>query len=301
MPRVSILLTCYNHLEFLPVAVESIRAQTFTDYEIIALDDGSTDGSREWLRQNLPPECLVFNESNLGTYATLNVGCARATGEFIAILNDDDVWSPNKLELQIAMLEEFSQVGLVHTNGRFIDKNGSVTEGSPLGFEFPRTKTGDIALDLVYANKIIASSVLFRRDCLAKVGQFDETLFGSGDWDMWFRIAQHWQVGYVDELCTDYRVHGANASHKLDRIWKDDEVIRERIEAYLEAQPNSAQVARARAHNQACLGTVSTLNGNPAKGRRHYLLSLRWNRTRIKTYLRYAATFLPRSWFRKLL
>lgn len=301
MPRVSILLTCYNHLAFLPVAVQSIRDQSFCDYEIIALDDGSMDGTREWLTQNLSDAKLIFNEANQGTYETLNIGFRNSSGECIAILNDDDVWHPNKLQLQLALLDESPSVGLVHTNGRFIDGKGQVTEGSPLGFEFPRTRTGNIALDLTYANKIIASSVLFRRKCLDQVGLFDASLFGSGDWDMWFRIAQHWEIGYVDEECTDYRVHGSNASHKLDRIWRDDEVIRHRISEYLGSLPDSDAVNQAKAHNAACLGTVATLNGDASAGRRHYLESLRWNRTRLRTYLRLAATFLPRSWFRRLL
>ena len=95
MPRVSILLTCYNHLDYLPAA-HSIRTQTFQDFEVIAIDDGSTDVSREWLasQNNIT---LVLNEKNLGTYGTLNKGLDLATGEFIAVLNDDDVWMPEKL------------------------------------------------------------------------------------------------------------------------------------------------------------------------------------------------------------
>src|SRR5688572_11327743 len=98
MPKISILLTCYNHIRYLPAAVEGIRAQTFKDSEIIAIDDGSTDGTREWLKENLPEAKLIFNEQNIGTYASLNVGLEATTGEFIAILNDDDVWAPEKLE-----------------------------------------------------------------------------------------------------------------------------------------------------------------------------------------------------------
>lgn len=312
MPRVSVLLTCYNHLRYLPACIEGVRSQTFQDFEVILLDDGSTDGTREWLVSEFgEPDSpkfeswkLVFNEKNLGTYGTLNVGLARSTGDFIAVLNDDDLWAPTKLERQLALLDQHSKVGLVHTDGWFIDGEGQKMEGSPLGFEFPRTETGDILLALMGANKIIASAALVRRECFDKLGGFNEAYFGSGDWEMWYRIAEAYEIGYVAEPLTFYRVHGANASHKLDKIWKDDQMLREWI------QPRTAGYAgrfpdddlrRAEAHNWACLGTVRTLNGDPAGGRRAFSESLKLDPGRWKSRARLLATYLPRSVFRKLL
>lgn len=304
MPRVSVLLTCYNHLDYLPAALDSVMAQTFTDYEVICLDDGSSDGTREWLSARPEPLKLVFNDENLGTYGTLNVGLKHATGEFIAVLNDDDLWASTKLEQQVALMDADAKIGLVHTDGQFIDGKGEVFEGSPLGFAFPRTETGDVLLGLVYANKIIASAVLARRECFNKLGGFNEAYFGSGDWEMWLRIAEAYDIGYIDDNLTSYRVHGANASHKLDRIWKDDEKLRrwlsERIPSYAGRYP-SDRLTDAEAHNWACLGTVATLNGDPRQGRRDYARSLKLRPSRWKSALRYVATFLPRQAFRKLL
>ena len=94
MPRVTVLLTCYNHLAHLPACVAGIRAQTCTDFEVVAVDDGSVDGSADWLREHAPDWTLVALPENRGTYAALNAGLARAAGEFVAIVNDDDVWAP---------------------------------------------------------------------------------------------------------------------------------------------------------------------------------------------------------------
>lgn len=305
MPRVSILLTCYNHIRYLPAAVEGVRAQTFHDFEVIALDDGSTDGTREWLAElNDERVKLVFNEANLGTYGTLNVGLNHATGDFIAVLNDDDVWHPTKLEKQLALFDSHPKVGLVHTDGRFIDGGGQVLEGNPLGFAFPRTETGDVLLALMDANKIIASAVLVRRECFDKLGGFNDAYFGSGDWEMWYRIAEHYDIGYVAEPLTDYRVHGTNASHKLDRIWKDDQMLREWIAARTSSYVgrfSPDDLRRAEAHNWACLGTVRTLNGDHSGGRDAYRKSLELDPGRWKSRARMLATFLPRSVFRKLL
>jgi len=304
MPRVSVLLTCYNHLAYLPQCVDGIFAQTMQDFEVIAIDDGSTDGTREWLSACPHPLKLIFNSSNLGTYATLNVALAAASGEFVAVLNDDDLWAPTKLSRQLELFERFPNVGLVHTDGWFIDGEGQRMEGTPLGFEFPQTETGDVLLDLMYANKIIASAALVRRSCFDELGGFNEAYFGSGDWEMWYRIAEKYEVGFVNEPVTFYRVHGANASHKLDRIWQDDEMLRlwiaSRASAY-SSRGYGSRLTKALAHNQACLGTVLTLNGKPSDGRRAYMASLRLDPSRFKSAVRWCATFLPRSVFRKLL
>jgi len=136
------------------------------------------------------------------------------------------------------------------------------------------------------------------------LGGFNENYFGSGDWEMWLRIAEAYEIGFVPEPLTFYRVHGENASHKLDRIWRDDEMlrrwIRNRSSSYTSRGYGRA-LSKALAHNAACLGTVLTLNGNPAEGRRAYAESLRYEPTRLKSAARLIATFLPRRLFRRLL
>lgn len=304
MPRVSVLFTCFNHIKFLPSAYQSILDQTFSDWEIIAIDDGSKDGTREWLSERPEKITRIFNENNLGTYASLNVALKAAKGEFIAVFNDDDLWAPTKLEKQVAMLDGNPSIGLVHTDGSFIDGDGVETPGSPLGFEFPRFNTGDVSLALVYQNKIIASAALARKRCFDELGGFNEDYFGSGDWEMWIRIAERWKVGFVPEPLTFYRVHGTNASHKLERIWRDDEKLRKwlapRLDGYV-SRFEPREVSRAKSHNYAALGTVLTLNGRPGEGRAMYAASLKEQPGRFKSALRYAATFLPPSVFRKML
>lgn len=307
MPRVSILLTCYNHLRHLQPAVESVLAQTYTDYEIVALDDGSKDGTREWLKEREQEGKLrcVFNEKNLGTYATLNVGLQEAKGEFIAVLNDDDLWAPEKLAKQVAMLDANPKIGLVHTGGWFIDGEGEkMADPKPLGFVYPSTPTGDVLALLIYHNRIITSSALVRRECFEKCGPFDPSFFGSGDWQMWLRVAQQYEIGYVPDPLCFYRVHSANASHQKEKINEDDARIREwittwqpRLEERIKREP---ELYGAFAHNWACLGTERTWAGRPSEGRRAYKQAIKMAPRRFKTYARWLATFLPKNTFRKL-
>lgn len=306
MPKVSILLTCFNHVRFLPECWAGIQNQTFKDFEVVAIDDGSTDGTREWLTSNAGRAKIIFNEANLGTYASLNCALQEATGEFVAILNDDDLWSPRKLEVQLELFNRNSRVGLVHTDGGFIDSQGRPVEGSPLGFEFPRTETGNAVIPLLYANKIIASAALVRKQCFDDLGGFNDAYFGSGDWEMWLRIAENWDIGYVDEKLTYYRVHGDNASHKLERIWQDDEKLRlwmrSKYSDYEKLPLDPDELKQAKAHNEACLGTVMMLNGKSEGSREAYRESLRLDPTRFKSRLRLLATYmLPRPLWKKVL
>ncbi len=302
MPRVSILLTCYNHLAYLPAALDGIRNQTFQDYEIIALDDGSTDGSREWLAQQ-PRIHVVLNEKNLGTYGTLNRGLELATGEFIAILNDDDVWMPEKLAQQVALLDANPTIGIVQTGGEFVDGSGKKIEGEPLGFKYPQFESGDILLYLVYENKFIASATMFRASIMNQIGGFNEDYFGSADWEMWFRIVELSQAGCVAEKLTQYRVHDANASHNSEKIWRDDQRLREwmlpRLDN-LDSRFDAKSANLAKAHCWAALGTARMLNGDARSAREAYRASIHILPKRLKSYLRYGATFLGAKGFRKL-
>lgn len=298
MPRTSILFTCFNHLGYLPAAWNSVWAQTDQDFELIALDDGSTDGTREWLKkevQSLDPARikLIFNEKNLGTYATLNVGLEAASGEYVCVFNDDDVWAPAKLAQQVKAMAN-PKVGLVHASGWFIDGRGMRhPDLAPLGFPWPRTGSGDQLATLIDHNQIITSSVMVRRTCFEK-GGFDPAFYGCGDWQMWLRIAQDWDVAYVDEPLCFYRVHGTNAARNTAKMDDDSWRIREWITTWEhEIDPKRAGVSDAFAHNWACLGTERALRGDLAGARQAYAIAIRRRPARLKTWVRYAGTFLP--------
>lgn len=299
MPEVSILLTCYNHLRFLPAAYQSVLDQTFQDYEILAIDDGSTDGTREWLkkREGGKMRC-IFNETNLGTYATLNVGIQASTGRYVAIFNDDDLWLPEKLERQIALFESDPKIGLVHTGGWFIDGDGNRhPDPAPLGFPFPHLPTGDVLASLILRNQVITSSAMLRRDVIDQLGGFDPEFYGCGDWQMWLRVAQRYLVGFVDKPLTLYRIHGTNAGLNDRKMFEDSERIRAWIATWDESRPD---LKAAFAQNWASLGTERTWLGDKRGGRLAYRESLKRMPARLKTYLRLIATYLPQKMFRKL-
>ncbi len=296
-PTVSVLIPSYNHERFLPHCMQSVFDQTYTDYEIVVVDDGSRDNSVQVL-QSYGDRLRLYVQENRGTYPTLNRLVRESRGKYLAVLNSDDLWAPTKLEQQVAILDHKPEVGLVHTGGYFIDGEGTIQPGNPLGFEWPRTPSGNIIEALVRCNKIIASSVLIRRECFERLGGFREDLFGSGDWEMWFRVALHYDIAFIDEPLTMYRVHGGNASFQHRRVYEDDVKVRTETihahEADLWRRANSAQAMRlALAHSYACLGTEYALLGDRSSARRAYLRSLQLYPVRFKSLLRLILTFLP--------
>ena len=302
MPTVSILLTCYNHLKFLKECLDGVTLQTFADYEIIAIDDGSTDGTREWLTASPVPMKRIFNEENLGSYGTLNKALAASTGKYVAVLNDDDVWLPRKLELQVAAMDENPQVGLVHTFGRFIDGSSKpVKDPKPLGFTFPRTGNGDVLASLIHYNKVINSSALVRREVFDRVGNWDAGFYGCGDWHLWIRVAREYEVSHIDEESTLYRVHDTNACRDEVKMNEDSIRIREWIATWdLGEFAKRPDVVDALAFNLAALGTERMWKGDRQGAREAYLGSLRIRPSRLKSYARLAATVLPKAAFRAL-
>ncbi|CUU05427.1 MAG: glycosyltransferase [Fimbriimonadales bacterium] len=297
MPAVSVLIPSYNHAHYLPLALQSVFEQTYTDYEIVVVDDGSTDGSVALL-ESYGERIRLFTQQNRGTYATLNRLIAESRGQYLAILNSDDLWLPQKLEKQVAMLEANPRMGLVHTYGYFIDDAGNRLPQNPLGYPWPRTTCLNPIEDLVRYNRIVPSSAMIRRECFEKLGGFREDLYGLGDWEMWLRIALHYEIGFIDEPLTLYRVHATNACHRHDKMRMDEIKVRSEAiharEALFWQRANSPRAMRlALAHSYACLGTNYALFEDRRNARRAYLKSLQLYPLRFKSLLRLALTFLP--------
>jgi len=289
MPLVSVVLTSYNHAVYLPQAIESALGQTLGDIEIVAIDDASTDGSPEILRRYADRIRVVLHETNRGTYATLNEGIALTGAPYIAILNSDDVWLPDKLQKQVAVMESGPRIGLVHTGFGVIDAQGNPIEGNPLGIRFHPNPQGDLLAELLTRNLFITSSVLFRRECIERCGRFEEHLFGMGDWDLWLRIAEYYTIGYVPEPLTMYRLHGQNTMYQSERLLADDlwiheERIRKRIPDLL--RHDGWRMRRAIGVALAALGVIYSRMERRDKAREAFLQSLRYHPWRLKTWVR---------------
>ncbi|MCX8043093.1 MAG: glycosyltransferase [Desulfobacterota bacterium] len=226
-PRISVIVPTCNRPSFLMHALESIRRQTFTDYEIIVVDDGDNDVTHRLLEPSCGERFLYLHTNRRGLAAARNIGMQAARGHFFAFLDDDDQWLPGKLSAQIAVLERCPEVALVHCGYRIVNDNDKPIKEV-------RAEARKWAYQQLLAwNSIAASSVILRSEAARTSGGFDEQLSGCADWDLWLRIARDHPIEYCDEILTLYRIHGNNMHKNIAGMERETFLILEKHAMHL--------------------------------------------------------------------
>lgn len=236
MPRVSVIIGAYNPGPFLPATVQAVIDQTFQDWEIIIVDDGSTEDISAIAEMH---EAITYiRQENRGLSIARNVAVLRSQGEYLAVLDQDDVWLPTKLERQVAAMDESPEVGLCYTNFEMIDAAGRrIGPGFDGGTE---TYVG-----LLHGCCINASSVLLRREALAASGLFNPFYVGTQDYDMWLKVARQHPMRYVPTIEAQYRQHDNNLSRKYALLFREVEHLFQRHIALARNAGDNAALAAA--------------------------------------------------------
>lgn len=259
MPKISVIIPTCNRARFLRAAVESVLQQTFQDFEIIVVDDASTDETPA-LMSGFADRRIRYlrHESKQGQGATRNAGIRAARGEYVALLDDDDEWLPSKLAKQAALLDGLPpQVGLIYTGFVRID-----AESKTVVAEVMPTERGDVSRALCGGNRIgTCSTVLMRRSCFDKAGYFDETLASGADYDMWLRISRFYHFEFVNEPLVRYTMHPKQLSADLRTILKGKEAQLEKHADHF------ARDRRSYSRRLFTLGVLYCYNRKPAEGR----------------------------------
>lgn len=210
-PRVAVVMSVYNGEPYLEAAVRSVLDQTFTDFELVAVDDGSTDGSRAILDRLAAddPRVRVLGRPNTGVAGARNDGLAHTRAPLIACLDADDLAHPTRLEKQIAHLDAHPDVGLLATGFRRIGADGAATPAHPHERDVWARDHGVLARLLAGGrNCIVHSSVVFRRAAFdAAGGRYDRRFAVAHDFELWLRMSEHTRLACLPEVLTDYRVH----------------------------------------------------------------------------------------------
>lgn len=215
-PLVSVIIPTYNAGRFVGQAVQSVLEQTYRPYEIIVVDDGSTDGTKDVLQQF--NNCIKYlYQENRGPSAARNEGIKIAAGEYICFLDADDLWTPNKLEAQIALMERSRHIGLVFSDHEQFDGDRVVSRSflaeKAFCSELIRHTPIQRAFEkLVVENFISTPTVMIRKECLDKVGLFDESVKSIEDLDMWLRISAHFEIACLPLILCKRRIHNSNIS-----------------------------------------------------------------------------------------
>lgn len=195
-PIVSVVIPVFNGEQFVEKAIESVQRQTVSDVEIIVIDDGSTDGTRQILEKLERLAGIIwFQQNHEGPSRSRNKGIEASNGKYLALLDCDDIWLPEKLEEQLMIMESRSEVGVVHTDYEVIDGNGVVQEH--IAARFSREH---LTQAFAGSHEVLTSTILIRQDVLKSVGCLDPELYGSEDSDLIIRLYAATEFECVDRV-----------------------------------------------------------------------------------------------------
>ena len=215
IPSVSVLMGVYNGERYLAQAIDSILGQSFTDFEFIIINDGSTDGTGEILHSYSDPRIRVVEQSNVGLTRSLNRGISLARGEYIARMDDDDVSMPERLAKQVGFLDAYPEVGVLGTACLIRDMIKGTEWVPPV-----LTSNEEIRHNLIKGNPLIHASVMMRRSLLETLGGYDESYLFAQDYALWMRLAPHTIMRNLPEALIVHREHWSTVSMARVANWR---------------------------------------------------------------------------------
>lgn len=207
LPKVSVIIPNYNYAKYISKAIDSVLAQTYTNTEVIVVDDGSKDESHTILR-GYGDKIKFLEQQNQGVSLARNNGVANSSGAFVAFLDADDMWLPAKLERQMQKFFDDKEIGLVHCSMSYIDPDDEVCGEERNG------KQGWLAEEILKFKEGVVigagSTGVVRRDVFDEVGGFDRRCSTAADWDFCYQVATKYKIGFVPDALVLYRLHGSN-------------------------------------------------------------------------------------------
>ena len=209
LPKVSVIIPVFNGANYLREAIESVFAQTYKNYELLVVDDGSNDGTWDIIKRYGSRLCGIPKE-NGGVASALNCGLQHASGKYIAWLSHDDLFLPDKLDRQVDFLNQFPQFKACYTDYYIIDEKGNVTQEIKTLW-FPRQEALRNLFGIAYIN---GSTMMIERSCFQKAGLFSEHLKYTQDTEMWLRLLQYFEIGRVPEILGKWRNHSSQGSRR---------------------------------------------------------------------------------------
>jgi glycosyltransferase involved in cell wall biosynthesis len=230
MPKVSVIMPVYNGARFLVEAINSLLSQTFTDWELIVIDDGSTDTTPEILSNYQDPRILVFRQDNGGEACARNAGLDKVRGEYVTFLDADDQYLPNALHDFSVFLDENREFDVVFTDGYLCDSNNQPL--SRLSEHRPGIFTGFILEHLIINPAVLTVPVCtaFRYSIVKQYDvRFDPQVGYGTDWDFWTQLAVHVKFGYLDVPTCMYRIHETNMTKTATVEKRKSDLVKGRL------------------------------------------------------------------------
>lgn len=292
MPRVSIIIPTYRRPDLLPRAIASALCQTFEDFELCIVDDASQDSTEEVVRKFSDKRIRYCrNAINQGGAASRNRGIREARSSYIAFLDDDDVWMPEKLELQVALLHQSPQkVGGIYSGHERIMS----ATGESLRSILP-TKRGDLSYELLIWNPLGGTTgLLLKKECFEKCGFFDEGLPSYQDYDLWIRISKAFEFDYINQILFHYHVHN-------NKIWTNPQALNKGLNIMVNKHCTKDLAVRKNFSAQFLLvGVMFCYQGNLGEGRKALWRANRLYPFEMRNYFNFFLSFLGAKNFNKI-
>jgi glycosyltransferase involved in cell wall biosynthesis len=278
MPKVSVLMPMFNSEKYIGMAVESILNQTFKDFELIILNDGSTDNSKKIVESYSDSRIiLIENTQNQGLARTRNRLISEAKGAFLAWLDSDDIALPQRLQIQVDFLEKNPNHALVASWARIIGSNNLPT-GNFVKSYIPNT---DLSALLLFVNYIVQSSVMLRRNLLPDE-HYNLDFPPTEDYELWVRIAKKHPIAILNDILVDYRVHDSNISFtQNDRAMRTVKMNHQRQLEDLGINPTMQEIDL---HYALSFGNGETFDKDFIEKAEAWLLKIREHNQIIKIY-----------------
>jgi glycosyltransferase involved in cell wall biosynthesis len=293
MPLASVVLPCYNGSLWISNAIKSVLRQTYSDLELVVIDDGSSDNSKNIISQYLLDERVryIYQENN-GFSVTVNRGIKESTGNLIGFVGQDDLWLPSKLEVQAKYFSEHEDVDVVHSNYCSINSEGQTIKLRDV--KIPSFSSRKKLIEHLFLNNFMGfETVLVRKKCFDEVGFFDEHMVGFSDHDMWLRIAGKFNIAYIDLPLVKKREHVLQLSKTvIEQDLRDEFLL---VDKAIHRYPFLKKTERKKlASLYYALGTVMLQKGNNEKAKRKFLNSFRCRPLKLKAIIAYMAPTLYR-------
>lgn len=294
MKLVSVIITAYNQAPLVIQAIESVLLQTYRPIEIIVVDDGSTDDTKQQLLRFGDAIRYVYKD-NGGACSARNTGIHLAQGEYIALLDGDDRYLPRKIEESIKCFEKYPDIGFVHTAAYFVDREDRILRV----FSRPESRTIDwIGKKLLFFDFVCNSTVVVRKSCFETVGLYDESIFSAADWDLWMRLAVRYKAGFVNVPLTKYRLVSNYILNHLEEVEAEDRLVLDRA---LARYPDLGEYAKRKAHSNLSLqlATANLHRDDMGRAKTLFQTSIKQNPLNIKAWVYAFCFFVAPKLFQK--
>ena len=295
-PIVSTIIPVYNRTETLVRAVQSVLDQTYKSFEIIIVNDGSTIGEFESIKSkllNMDERIRVIDHIvNRGASAARNTGAKNARGELLAFLDSDDEWLPEKLEMQVNIMKDNHEVGMVSTGFYFIDVNKNVKN-----VHYPKCKH-DWLECLFYSNAIgTTSTILLSRECFEKVGGFNENFVSCQDWEFYLKIAKKYKISVIKKPLVNYWYHGKSISGNYEKVLKGHLSILDEIMNIIHESEHSNLRRKIYSFHQMKIGNIHMHFGNTKLAKKSFIKSFFINPTNIQSLLMFLLSIFGKRFY----